>query len=336
MKGNLNLPNKVIIGETSVRDGFQHLEQFIPTDAKVFLLEAIADAGFQHIEAGSFAHPAGLPQFRDVDEVLKKITKKPGLIYTCVTANIRAVERAIKAKKEGWGPERILVMISTSEAHNRANTQRGYAEQWKFIEEAVKIAHDNGILVNGTISTIWGCPIAGDMPIELAYEFCDRLLEIGCDDIEHADHDGQATPPEVYEYFSRTMKRHPDPNLHVFHVHDVRGFGLANYFAAMQAGIIRFETGIGGIGGQPANFLDGVPIKGTGEYYLSTARTGLVSTEDFVTMCDGMGIETGIDLNKVYRIGKWMEKIVGQKLWSFCLEAGKVPRGPREYPARRQ
>ena len=153
----------------------------------------------------------------------------------------------------------------------------------------------------------------GEAPIE----FVDRMFDIGFDEVEHSDSDGIATPRDIADYFQVILEKHPDPARHSFHIHDIRGMGIAGYYAAMLAGIRTFDCTVGGIGGQVANFLDGVPVKGAGDYYFDTCRTGLVSTEDFITMVNGMGIHTGVDQEKLYALGRNLEKMLGRPLYSF-------------------
>ena len=157
----------------------------------------------------------------------------------------------------------------------------------------------------------------GPTKLEDAVTFTKRFLDIGADDIEHADHDGSAPPHKVYEYYSMVLDAIPDVTKHVAHFHVTRGWGLANVLAALQAGIVRFESTLGGIGGQPANFFDGYPVSGTGRYYYQDPNiVGLVSTEDLVVMLDEMGIETGLDVDRVLAIGRMVERIVGRRLRS--------------------
>lgn len=328
---SLNLPKKVDLSELVPREGAQHHEKFISTDAKVWLVHAVIDCGFKRLEATNFANPRYVPQFRDAHEVMKRIDKekRKGVEITAVTITDRGIKEAVKARQEGYGPDRILNMISTSEAHNLRNAGLTHEEHWKRIGEWIKLAHDNGIKFNGCVSTIWGCPIKGSMPIELGWEFAQRFLEMGADDIEHADHDGQATPDNVYQYFCQVLERMPDPNKHVFHHHMTRGWGLANILAAMQAGVTRFESSLGGTGGQPANFVDDCPVTGTGEYYYADpTQAGLVPTEDLAVMLDEMGIEHGLDVDKVLATGRMLERIFGQRLRSQCVTTGRIPKGP--------
>jgi len=145
--------------------------------------------------------------------------------------------------------------------------------------------------------------------------------------VEHADHDGSASPDRVYEYFSMVLDAIPDPMKHIAHFHTTRGWGLANVLAALLAGMVRFESTMGGIGGQPANFVDGVPVGGTGEYYYrDPSIVGLVSTEDMVVMMDEMGIDTGVDVDHVLNIGRMVERIVGRRLRSECIKTGRIPK----------
>jgi hydroxymethylglutaryl-CoA lyase len=244
---------------------------------------------------------------------------------TIITIRERAIERAIQARKDGYGPDRILLMVSTSEAHHRTNSGLSLADYWKMSEEYIKKAHDAGIKVNGTVSTIWGCPITGPTDMKMALEFTQRWLDIGADDVEHADHDGSAAPNLVYEYYSMLLDKFTDPTKHIAHFHSTRGWGMANVLTALQAGMVRFESSMGGLGGQPANFVDGVPVAGTGNYYYKDpGLAGLVATEDMLVMMDEMGIETGIDLDKLLRVGLMLEKIVGRRLRSEAIRSGRV------------
>jgi hydroxymethylglutaryl-CoA lyase len=179
------------------------------------------------------------------------------------------------------------------------------------------------------VSTIWGCPIEGPTDTRKALEFTRRWLDIGADDIEHADHDGSAPPNKVYDYYSMVLDSFPDPKLHIAHFHTTRGWGLANVLAALQTGITHFEGTLGGTGGQPANFVDGVPVAGTGGYYYQDPTiTGLVPMEDMVVMMDEMGIDTGVDVDRVLDIGRTMEKILDRQLRSETVHTGRVPKEP--------
>jgi hydroxymethylglutaryl-CoA lyase len=330
----MNYPKKVTIGDITVRDGFQHEEKFIPTEAKLWVAEQLILAGFRHIELTNFGNPKGMPQFKDADMLIKLVRNSKKVSHlmkdvrlTAVTIREKAIERAIQAKQEGWGPDRILLMVSTSESHHRTNSGLSLADYWKMSEEWVKKARDAGLNVNGTVSTIWGCPIEGPTEMKKAIEFTKRWFDIGATDVEHADHDGSASPDRVYKYFSMLLESVDNPHKQIAHFHTTRGWGIANVLAALQAGMTNFESTMGGIGGQPANFVDGVPVSGTGEYYYKDPITvGLVNTEDMVVMMDEMGIDTGLDIDKVLEIGKMVERIVGRKLRSEAIRNGRIPK----------
>jgi len=330
----MNYPKKVKLGEITVRDGFQHEEKFIPTDAKLWVLEQLILAGFKHIETTNFGNPRGMPQFKDADELMQRLHKSKkvkdllnDVTVTAITIRERAIERAIQAKKDGYGPDRILVMVSTSETHHKRNSGLNLEDYWKMCEKYIPMCHDAGIKVNGTVSTIWGCPIEGPTKMEKAIEFTQRWLDIGADDVEHADHDGSASPDRVYKYFSMLLDAIPNPEKHIAHFHVTRGWGPANVLASLQAGITNYESCLGGIGGQPANFVSGVPVSGTGAYYYKDPNAvGLVCTEDMVVMMDEMGIDVGVDVDKVLETGKIFERIVGRRLRSETINNGRIPK----------
>lgn len=339
-KYEVNYPQKIQFSDITIRDGFQHEEKYISADAKVFYAEELILAGVKHIEVTNFGNPKRMPQFKDADEVMKRIRnskklKRAGVnwdeIYlTAVAIRERAVDRAIEAKKEGYGPDRLIMMVSTDEEHHYANSGLTLPEYWKEAERCIKKAKDVGIQVCGTVSTIWGSPISGPTKLEDAVKFTKYWLDIGAHDIEHADHDGSASPDEVYRYFSMVLDSMPNPKWHLAHFHTTRGWGLANVFAALNAGIELYEGTLGGLGGQPANFVDDTPVGGTGSYYYKDPNcVGLVSTEDMIVMMDEMGIETGIDIDKILRLGSLLERTVGRRLKSDSILNGRIPKNPR-------
>jgi len=330
----MNYPKKVTIGDITVRDGFQHEERSISTEAKLWVLEQSILAGFKHLEVTNFGNPKGMPQFKDADDLFKKIRnskkvkdKLDDVVLTAITIRERAIERAIQAKLDGYGPDRILVMVSTSEAHHKVNSGTTLDKYWKMCEKYIPMCHDAGIKVNGTVSTIWGCPVAGPTKLETAIEFTKRWFDIGADDVEHADHDGSASPDRVYKYFSMLLDAVDNPEKQIAHFHVTRGWGNANVLAALQAGVTNYEACFGGIGGQPANFVDNTPVSGTGKYYYKDpSAVGLITTEDMVVMMDEMGIDTGLDIDKVLDIGRMMEKILGRRLRSETINQGRIPK----------
>jgi hydroxymethylglutaryl-CoA lyase len=344
-KVHSRMPRKVRLGDITVRDGFQHEEEWIPTEAKIYYLQELAFAGVKRMEVTNLGNPRIMPQFKDAEEVLKgvhdaifkKRLAKKGIAHediewTCVTIREPGVDRAIQLKEKGYGPDRVLMMVSTDEEHHFANSGTTLPDYWKEAERCIKKCKAAGIKMCGTVSTIWGSPISGPTRFEDALEFTKRWLSIGADDIEHADHDGSAPPNQVYRYFSMILDELPNTDLHIAHFHVTRGWGLANVLAALQAGIDIFEGTIGGMGGQPANFLGKVPVPGTGAYYYKDPNVvGLVTFEDMCVMLDEMGIDLGgIDIDRILEIGGMMEKTAGRRLRSESILNGRIPKKPRE------
>jgi len=332
------MPKKVKIGDITIRDGFQHLEKFISTRAKIYYAEQLIFAGCRDIEVTNLANPFLMPQFADAEAVLahlrsegfKKRCAKKGVNYddiciTAVTIRESGVDRAIALKKKGVGPDRCLMMVSTEEEHHFANSGTTLPEYWKEAERCIKKCSDAGIKMCGTVSTIWGSPIAGATDMKDAVEFTKRWLEIGAADIEHADHDGSASAPDVYRYFSMILDEIPNTDLHIAHFHETKRVASASVLAALQAGITCFEATIGGMGGQPSNFMDDSPVPGTGEYYYDDPRfVGLICLEDLLVQVDEMGIEHGYDVDRILWLGRQMEKTTGQRLRSEAAINGRT------------
>ena len=332
------MPRKVTIGDITIRDGFQHLEKFISTRAKIFYLEELIFAGCRNIEVTNLGNPYLMPQFRDAEDLLrhlrsdqfKKRCQRRGINYddielTAITIRESAVDRAIALRQKGIGPDRILMMVSTEEEHHFANSGTTLPNYWNEAQRCIQKCHDAGIKMCGTVSTIWGSPIGGATQLKDAVEFTKRWLEIGADDIEHADHDGSASSPEVYRYFSMILDQIPDPRLHIAHFHETKRVASASVLAALQAGITYFEATMGGMGGQPANFMDDCPVPGTGEYYYEDPRyVGLVCLEDLLVQIDEMGISHGYDVDRVLWLGRQLERTVGHKLRSEAVINGRT------------
>ena len=333
------MPKKVVIGDITIRDGFQHEEKFVSTQAKIFYGQELILAGCRELEVTNLGAPTTTPQFVDADEVMKamrsdefrKRCARAGInidkdvVLTCVTIRETAVDRAIEMKKNGYGPDRILMMVSTDEEHHFANSGTTLPNYWNEAERCIKKSRDAGLKMVGTVSTIWGSPISGATKLEDAVEFTKRWFNIGAHDIEHADHDGSANAADVYRYFSMILDAMPNPEAHLCHLHETKRIASSSILAALQAGIYRFEATLGGLGGQPANFLDDCPIKGTGEYYYDDPRyVGLITMEDLLVQIDELGIEHGYDVDRVLWLGRRMEKTMGKRLRSEAIINGRT------------
>jgi hydroxymethylglutaryl-CoA lyase len=333
---------KVELSDITIRDGLQSLETVIDMDTKVKYLEGLILAGFKRMEATNYGHPKFVPFFPDATEVLKRLlnseTKTPDgktigemmkrnggdVELTAVAIHESGAERAFKDFDAGHGPDRILQMTSTCPEHQKANSGKTHDQYFAMTEQTIKAAHSRGMVVNGTVSTIWGSPFekfnaqyAMVEKLDIAIAFVKRYLDCGADDIELADHDGSVTDyHKAYEFFSRVLdpkemgtgpdgRDYSDPNLYIAHFHTKNmASALRNAAAALKAGIIRFESCMSGIGGQPANTVDGVAIEGReGDYYSDHFNHGLISTEDMVAMFHEIGVNTGIDQKKLLALG---------------------------------
>ncbi len=332
------MPKRVTIGDITPRDGFQHLEKFISTRAKQFYVAESILAGCRNIEVTNLGNPYLMPQFADAEEILsflrsdrfKNRCRRKGIdiddiCITAVTIREKSVDRAIELKQKGIGPDRCLMMVSTEEEHHFANSGTTLPVYWEEAERCIKKCTDAGLQMCGTVSTIWGSPIAGATQLKDAVEFTKRWLEIGATDIEHADHDGSASAPDVYRYFSMILDEIPDTSLHIAHFHETKRVAAASVLAALQAGITHFEATLGGTGGQPANFLDDCPVPGTGDYYYEDPRyVGLVCLEDLLVQIDEMGIEHGYNVDRVLWLGRQLERTVGKRMRSEAAINGRT------------
>ena len=374
---------KVELSDISIRDGLQSLETVIDTDIKVKYLEGLILAGFKRMEATNYGHPKFVPFFPDATEVLKRLlnseTKTPDgktigemmkrnggdVELTAVTIHESGAERAFKDFDAGHGPDRILQMTSTCPEHQRANSGKTHDQYFEMTEQTIKAAHSRGMVVNGTVSTIWGSPFetynkqySMDEKLNIAISFVKRYLDCGADDIELADHDGSVTDyHKSYEFFSRVLnpkemgkgpdgRDYADPKLYIAHFHTKNmASALRNAAAALKAGIIRFESCLSGIGGQPANTVDGVVIEGReGDYYSDHFNHGLISTEDMVTMFHQIGVDTGIDQDMLIKLGQDFrsevvntfearQKKLGREFMqcrSYMLTKGQLPKSVTE------
>ncbi len=332
------MPKKVTIGDITVRDGFQHEEKFVSTEAKKTYLEELIFAGCRDIEVTNLGNPYSMPQFSDAEELLaylkgdrfKKKCATRGINYddicfTAITIREPSVDKAIALKEKGVGPDRILMMVSTEEEHHFANSGTTLPNYWAEAERCIKKCNAAGIKMCGTVSTIWGSPIGGATDMKDAVKFAKRWFDIGAHDVEHADHDGSASAADVYRYFSMILDEMPDPSVHIAHFHETKRVASASVLAALQAGITCFEATLGGLGGQPANFLDDRPIRGTGEYYYDDPRfVGLICLEDTLVQIDEMGIEHGWDVDRVLWLGRQLEKSMGKRLRSEAMINGRT------------
>ena len=287
----MSLPAKVKIVEVSPRDGLQNEKEFIATEVKIELVDRLSAAGFPNIEAASFVSPKWVPQMADGAEVMRGIERRPGTIYSVLTPNLRGFEGALAARAD-----EVVIFGAASEAFSQRNINCTIAESIARFEPVAQAAKQAGVRLRGSISCALGCPYQGEVPIESVVDVARRLLALGCDEIDVADTIGVGTATRVRQVMEAVTKV-VDPARVSGHFHDTYGQSLANILAAMETGISIFHTSVAGLGGCP----------------YAKGATGNVATEDVLYMMDGLGVDTGVDLNEVVDIGMWISASIGRK-----------------------
>ncbi len=298
----------ITVCECFARDGLQHEPGFVPTEAKLAMLERLAECGFPRIEATSYAHPKAVPQFADADAVLRALRRRPGVAFKATCPNPRAVERALAARDAGHGPEEVSFLVSASESHSARNLKRTRAEQWENVAAMARLA-GGAFRTVGTISVALGCPFEGAVPEARVVEDARRFVELGVARIALGDTVGAGTPPSVRSLVAALRAAVPDAIL-IAHFHDSRGTGLANTLAAVEAGVTHLDSALGGTGGHPAGIAYGEGF------------TGNTCTEDLVAALHAMGHETGLDTGRVLAAGREAERLLGRPLHSRVLRMG--------------
>lgn len=297
----MSFPKSVTITEVCPRDGFQSLPEFIPTEDKIEIVNEIMECGFKQIEVTSFVHPKAIPQLKDAAEVLQGIKRKPGVKLRALVPNLRGLERAIEV-----GVDKVKLMLSATDSHSISNANRPTFEAMKAFEPLVERAKEANIVVSGSISVIFGCPYEGDVPMERINEICKRYIDLGIFDLSLADTTGMANPVKVRRIVSQLKENFPELHFSM-HLHNTRGMAFANAVAGLEEGIVDFDSSVAGLGGCP---------------YAPNA-SGNIASEDIIHGFEEMGIDTGIDLDKVIALGKKLKERFPQCSDSFILKAGK-------------
>ena len=298
------LPSTVRIREVGPRDGFQNEPEVIPTSDKVRLIDMLAGTGLQRLEVTSFVRPDVIPQLADAAEVLAAVTRPADVSYSVLIPNERGLERALEQRDRF---DEINVFLSATESHNKRNKNRTIAESLDDLERTVARAREEGLRCEGVISVVFGCPYEGEVAPDRVLEIADALAEMGCEEVSFGDTTGMANPRQVGEFLASATERLDGVEL-TAHFHNTRGQGLANVLAALEQGVNSFESAFGELGGSP----------------LTPGATGNISTEDLVSMLHEMGVETGVDLERLLEASRAAEELLGRPLGAHVLRAGPI------------
>ncbi|XP_041069188.1 hydroxymethylglutaryl-CoA lyase, mitochondrial-like isoform X1 [Carcharodon carcharias] len=294
-----SLPEHVKIVEVGPRDGLQNEKVIVPADVKIQLINLLSETGLPVVEATSFVSPKWVPQMADQKEVMQGIRKYPNVSYPVLTPNLKGFETALKA-----GAREVAIFGAASEIFSKRNINCSIDESLQRFEEVMKAAKDLSIPVRGYVSCVLGCPYEGNVsPIKVA-EVAKKLYSMGCYEISLGDTIGVGTPGSMQEMLTAVIKEVPVNALAV-HCHDTYGQALANIFAALQMGICTVDSSVAGLGGCP----------------YAQGASGNVATEDVVYMLNGLGIHTGVDLQKVLEAGSYICKVLKRKSSSKVAQA---------------
>lgn len=299
-----SLPETVRIREVGPRDGFQNEPEVIPTAEKIGLIDLLAGTGLDRIEVTSFVRPDVIPQLADASEVLAGVDRPEGVSFSVLIPNMRGLERALVQRDRF---DEANFFLSASESHNMKNVNRSIVESLAGLEQVIDRAAGEGLRCEGVISTSFGCPYEGEVPVDRVLSIARRLVDAGCQEIGFGDTTGMANPAQVRSFFAEAQEQLDGVEL-TAHFHNTRGQGLANALAALEEGVTSFESSFGELGGCP------VP----------PGSVGNVATEDLVSMFSEMGIDTGIDLEALIAASVAAQEVIGRPLGSHVLKAGPV------------
>jgi len=303
----MKLPARVTMCEVGPRDGFQIEPVFIPTEQKIEVVDLLSEAGVPRIEVTSFVHPKVVPQLRDAEAVMAGIRRRPGTRYAALVPNDKGAVRALDA-----GVDEIHTVLSASESHNLANVNMTIGESLEKLRAVMQVAERARIPVACGISTVFGCPFEGEVPLEQIERIVGALVGMGARAVGLADTTGMANPRQVGRVLERLVPRFPGVEW-TLHTHDTRAMAIPNILAAMEHGVGHFDSSIGGLGGCP----------------FAPGASGNVCSEDLVHCLHAMGIETGIDLDRLVGVSRRVQEIVGRALPGQIVKAGKCD---RRYP----
>ena len=286
-----HLPKRVKIVEVGPRDGLQNEKETIGADIKIALIDRLSQAGFPNIEAASFVSPKWVPQMATSADVMAGMARKSGVIYSVLVPNMKGFEPALAAKAD-----EIVIFGSASEAFSQKNINCSIAESIERFREVAQATKRHGLRLRAAVSCAFGCPYQGEVSLDSVADVVQRLRDLGCDEIDIADTIGVATPRKVHAVMQRAAKDFPIDQLSG-HFHDTYGQAVANVYASLEVGVSIFHSSVAGLGGCP----------------YAKGATGNVATEDVLYLMQGLGIETGIDLDAVVDAGQFISQHLGRK-----------------------
>lgn len=293
--------SRIYFNEVVMRDGFQIEPEFVPTDAKIALVDALSPCGFAKIEVTSFTSAKAIPMLRDAEEVMGRIRRSPGVEYTVLVPNVRGAERALEARAD-----ELNLVMSTSETHNLANLRMPREKSFAGLQNVIALVAGQ-VPINVSLSTCFGCPMEGEVPQDEVVRWAARFAALGVRGLTICDTTGMAHPAQVTRMAQALRARFDSLQL-TFHFHNTRGMGLANVMAAAQAGIDRFDGSLGGLGGCP----------------YAPGASGNICSEDAIHMLEAVGYETGIDLKRLLAVARGLPHVVGHDVPGQVAKAGLV------------
>lgn len=276
------LPTNVRVREVGPRDGFQAESHFISTEEKVRIIDALSRSGVSTIQATSVVHPRAVPQLADAEQVMARISREPSVRYSVLVPNLRGAERAVPMQADEWD-----LMLSVTDSHSRSNANRGTMDVLDQLAPVIELARSNGVEVVGSMATALGCPFEGTVPYERVHQVANAYHDLGVRQMSVADTVGVADPALVQGILTQLHADFPDVEF-ILHLHNTRGMGLANVLAGLQAGVVDFDSSVGGMGGCP----------------FAPGASGNLATEDLVHMLHLMGVDTGVDLDAVLDLAR--------------------------------
>jgi hydroxymethylglutaryl-CoA lyase len=293
------MKQRIFFNEVVTRDGFQIEPEFIATDAKVQLVDALSECGYAKIEVTSFTSPKAIPMLRDAEEVMGRIRRAPGVEYTVLVPNLRGAERAMESRAD-----ELNLVMSTSETHNLANLRMPREKSFAALADVIRFVAGR-TPINVSLSTAFGCPMEGEVPQEVVLGWSQRFADLGVRGLTICDTTGMANPAQVARMCEVLQQRFPTLQL-TLHFHNTRGMGLANVLAAAQQGITRFDGSLGGLGGCP----------------YAPGASGNISSEDAIHMLEEMGYDTGIAMDRLLQVARSLPAIVGHEVPGQVAKAG--------------